>query len=85
VAANDRAYDASVFSKSSVNQALERNMLTIQTDGIFFVDDAFPLRTNIVKPYCRKGPLDEAQKVFNYRLSCSGKYIRDIGFKIPNI
>lgn len=51
VGTNGRVNDASVFSKSSINEALEKKILNIPTEGVFVADDAFPLRTDILKPY----------------------------------
>jgi len=51
VGTNGRANDALVFSKSALNEALQQNLLNIPAEGVFLADDAFPLRTNILKPY----------------------------------
>lgn len=69
VGTNGRANDASVFSKSALNEALQQNRLNIPAEGVFLADDAFPLRTNILKPYTRATALNKTQLVFNYRLS----------------
>jgi hypothetical protein len=69
VGTNGTANDASVFSKSTLNEALQQNLLNIPTEGVFLADYAFPLRTNILKPYTRATALNKTQLVFNYRLS----------------
>jgi hypothetical protein len=69
VGTNGRANDALVFSKSALNEALQQNLLNIHAEGVFLADDAFPLRTNILKPYTRATALNKIQLVFNYRLS----------------
>jgi hypothetical protein len=48
VGTSGRANDASVFSKSALNEALQQNLLNIPAEGVFLADDAFPLRTNIL-------------------------------------
>nr|CAI5861317.1 unnamed protein product [Callosobruchus analis] len=60
-----RASDAAFFAKSSLNAALEDIRNTFPNDGVFVADDAFPLRTYILKPT----HLSRKQKIFNYRLS----------------
>jgi hypothetical protein len=69
VGTNGRANDALVFSKSGMNEALQQNLLNIPAEGVFLADDAFPLRTNILKPYTTANALNKTQMVFNYRLS----------------
>jgi hypothetical protein len=63
VGTNGRANGASLFSKSALNEALQQNRLNIPAD------DAFPLQTNILKPYTRATALNKSQLVFNCRLS----------------
>jgi len=50
VGTNGRVNDALVFSKSTFNEALQRNTLNLPTEGVFVGDDAFPVRKNIMKP-----------------------------------
>lgn len=68
VGTNGRANDALVFSKCTFNEALENNWLNIPDHGVFVGDDAFPLRTSLLKPYS-KNTLSDQEKIFNYRLS----------------
>lgn len=77
VGTNGRVNDASVFSKSSINEALEKNLLNIPPEGVFVADDAFPLRTNILKPYARNTFLTDRQKIFNYRLSRARRIVEN--------
>lgn len=77
VGTNGRVNDAAVFAKSTFNEALQNNSLNIPEQGIFVADDAFPLRTNILKPYSRCGPLTEKQKIFNYRLSRARRVVEN--------
>ncbi|KAM4011782.1 uncharacterized protein ACNLHF_005708 [Anomaloglossus baeobatrachus] len=47
------------------------------TDPVPFVmvsDEAFPLRTNLLRPYPRRG-LDNRRRIFNYRLSRARRYV----------
>jgi hypothetical protein len=77
VGTNGRANDASVFSKSTLNEALQQNLLKIHAEGVFLADDAFPLRTNILKPYTRATALSKTQLVFNYRLSRGQRVVQN--------
>ncbi|XP_003738464.1 protein ANTAGONIST OF LIKE HETEROCHROMATIN PROTEIN 1-like, partial [Galendromus occidentalis] len=53
VGTNGRVNDAGVFEKSSFNRALEEQVLDVPIEGVFVADDAFPLRSNILKPFSR--------------------------------
>lgn len=79
VGTNGRANDAAVFAKSSLNAALGdvRNKLNFPKDGVFVADDAFPLRTNILKPFGRSTHLSRKQKIFNYRLSRARRIVEN--------
>lgn len=77
VGANGRKNDASIFNKSSLNEALTANMLNLPENAVFVADDAFPLRTNILKPYSRIAVLSEKQKIFNYRLSRARRIVEN--------
>ena len=50
VGTDGRANDTLVFSKCALNEALQQNLLNIPAESVFIADDAFPLRTNILKP-----------------------------------
>lgn len=77
VGTNGRANDAHVFSKSAFNVALERSSLDVPEQGVFVADDAFPLRTYILKPFSRCGSLNETQRIFNYRLSRARRVVEN--------
>jgi hypothetical protein len=47
---------------------MENNELNLPPNSVIVGDDAFPLRTNLLKPYSRV-ILTLKQRVFNYRLS----------------
>lgn len=79
VGTNGRANDAAVFAKSSLNAALEdfSNTLNFPKNGVIVADDAFPLRTNILKPYGRSTNLSRKQKILNYRLSRARRVVEN--------
>uniref|UniRef100_A0A8D8TUQ0 Nuclease HARBI1 n=1 Tax=Cacopsylla melanoneura TaxID=428564 RepID=A0A8D8TUQ0_9HEMI len=79
IGTNGRANDASVFTKSSLNMALEdyRNELNFPEEGVIVADDAFPLREYILKPYGRSTYLSRKQKIFNYRLSRARRVVEN--------
>lgn len=83
-----RNSDGGIFSNSEFGQALEMNKLdlphpnmlpnttTKKCPYLFTADDAFPLKTWMMKPY--KGSfLPEKQRVFNYRLSRARRIIEN--------
>ncbi|GAB1861623.1 Nuclease harbi1-like protein [Camponotus japonicus] len=78
----------SIFANSGLGKALETNSLNFPpskelpniTEKIphFFVgDDAFPLRTNLMRPYSRKGIKSDRERIFNYRLSRARRIIEN--------
>lgn len=77
VGTNGRANDAHVFSKSAFNNALASNAPNVPRRGVFVGDDAFPLRTDLLKPYSRCGPLSQKQRIFNYRLSRARRVVEN--------
>lgn len=79
VGCQGRISDGGVFRNSSFCSALESNALNIPppeaipdtdtvTPFVFVADAAFPLTTNIMKPYAHRG-LSQIERVYNYRLS----------------
>ncbi|KAL8567149.1 hypothetical protein ACOMHN_033051 [Nucella lapillus] len=80
VGANGRNNDAGLLSCTSLAQALEENTLnmpaprhlpnrdTIKVPYMLVADDAFPLKSHLMKPYPKRG-LTDSQRIFNYRLS----------------
>ncbi|CAK1597470.1 unnamed protein product [Parnassius mnemosyne] len=77
VGTNGRANDTCVFEKSTLNEAITANLLNIPNEGVFVADDAFPLKTNILKPYNTRGEFNEKHKVFNYRLSRARRVVEN--------
>lgn len=74
-----RDNDSKIFSESDMGKAFNGNKLNIPAQqniigtGIempfYFVGDkAFPLRTNLMRPYARR-QLNNEKRLFNYRLS----------------
>lgn len=76
---NGRMHDASVFRESPLAAQLHSGALNfplpsfltgydINMPYVIVADDAFPLKTNIMKPYPGRDLTNE-KKIFNYRLS----------------
>lgn len=74
VGAKGRGSDGGVFQNSSLYNALETNSLPIPTDFVIVGDDAFPLKTYLMKPYSRRN-LSEEERIYNYRLSRARRVI----------
>ena len=81
IGCNGRVSDGGVFAQSSLCQDLndERNPLNIPQPKplpgrilplpyFIVADDAFPLKSNIMKPYPQRG-LTTKQRIYNYRQS----------------
>ena len=77
VGTNGRANDASVFNKSTLNEALLSNLLNFPKEGVIVADDAFYLRTDVLKPYNTRGEFGDKQKIFNYRLSKARRVVEN--------
>ena len=87
VGAQGRISDAGVYNNCSLSKKLETNTLNIppaefleQTDFhcpyMIVADDAFPLRTYIMKPYARRG-MNKKEIIFNYRLSRARRVVEN--------
>ncbi|XP_031637791.1 uncharacterized protein LOC116350190, partial [Contarinia nasturtii] len=79
VGCKGRISDGGVFNRSSLYHAIENNLLnipspyclpgtTIETPYVIVADDAFALKSYIMKPFNFRNQ-DKSQQVFNYRLS----------------
>lgn len=68
VGSDGKASDSTIFKVSTLNIALEKNLLNWPEGGLCVGDDAFALRTNIFKPFSHRH-LSLEEKIFNYRLS----------------
>lgn len=86
VGCNGRISDGGVFRNASISEALEKNMLNIPPDRevapgftlpyVIVADDAFPLKTYIMKPFAMRG-LDYEKRIFNYRLSRARRIVEN--------
>jgi hypothetical protein len=88
VGAYGKQNDAKTFSNSSFGKLLLNNPQTFPTfqltfggnqhrlSGVFVTDDAFPLRSNIQKPYAGH-MLSMKKAIFNYRLSRARRVIEN--------
>lgn len=76
VGRNGRASDSTIFRESTLNLAMENNELNMPPNSVIVGDDAFPLRTNLLKPYSRVN-LTLKQRVFNYRLSRARRVVEN--------
>ena len=90
IGAKGRESDGGVYAKSNIGYAIENNLLNIppartfdnysdsvQFPYVFVADDAFTLRTHMMKPYARSGPMDYSMTIFNYRLSRARRIIEN--------
>jgi hypothetical protein len=73
--ANGRNSDGGIFRKCLLYQELENNMLP--HGGFLVGDDAFPLKTYLLKPYSHR-TLTCEQKIFNYRLSRARRIVENL-------
>lgn len=87
VGAYGRNSDGGVYNASSLSRALETNAIDMPspdrlgaTDIIspytIIADDAFPLKTYLMKPYSQRG-LQPNQIIFNYRLSRARRIVEN--------
>lgn len=87
VGCNGRVSDGGVFKNSSLYKAFETGSLSIpqpkplpggsvSVPFMIVADDAFPLRTDIMKPYSQVG-LTRKRRIFNYRLSRARRIVEN--------
>lgn len=84
-----RISDGGVFAHSTLYKILtEENTLNIPAPIVLpgrmrpmpyvvVADDAFPLKPNILKPYCGVQPKGSRQRIFNYRLSRARRIVEN--------
>lgn len=86
IGAEGRQSDGGVFRNSKLYAALEENSLQIPPPEIVSVggpilpyvivaDEAFALKSYMMRPYSRSQELDRRKKVFNYRLSAARRIV----------
>lgn len=87
---NGRISDGGVFANCSLSSALENNALNLPkpqplkgrnqvTPFVIVGDDAFPLRTYLMKPYpFKQTDMQVATCVFNYRLSRARRVVENV-------
>ena len=86
---NGRQNDAGIYGASGIASALQDNTLdfpapspirdhgdSIAVPYMLIGDDAFPLKTTLMKPYPQRGPTD-SQVIFNYRLSRARRVVEN--------
>jgi len=82
-----RISDGGVFSTCSLSSAMESNVLHIPPDHklpgcdiytpqVIVADDAFPLKTFLMKPYSSRN-LTQQQRIYNYRLSRARRVVEN--------
>lgn len=76
VGGNGRASDSAIFRDCTLNIAMENNTLGMSENSVIIGDDAFPLRTNLMKPYSKTG-LSHSERIFNYRLSRARRVVEN--------
>ncbi|XP_028410490.1 putative nuclease HARBI1 [Dendronephthya gigantea] len=87
VGAAGRAGDAGVFGDSALKEALISNSLNIppattirgistKVDYHIVADDAFPMTTQMMKPYPHRN-LEKEKRIFNYRLSRARRVVEN--------
>jgi hypothetical protein len=63
VGGNGRASDSAIFTDCTLNISMENNTLGMPENSVIIGDDAFPLRTNLMKPYSKTG-LSNYERIF---------------------
>ena len=87
VGCNERISDGGVFRNYHLSKALEQNSLNIPSVGelpndgrklpyVIVGDDAFPLKTYLMKPYPHQH-LSREKGIFNYRLSRARRVVEN--------
>lgn len=79
VGVNGRMTDGGIWHDSEFNRAINEpsNPLNLPADSILLADGAFPLKTNLMKPYPGTR-LTKEQQIFNKRLSRCRRIIENV-------
>ncbi len=88
IGTNGRISDGGVFQKSTLARTLESNQINIPADCplplrtksspfVFVADDAFPLKSFIMKPFNGKSTDSVERRTYNYRLSRARRVVEN--------
>jgi len=88
VGANGRQSDAGVYGNCSLSEALEKNSLNLPAPSyltnskivapyVVVADDAFALKTYMIKPFPERLTDDLPSQIFNYRLSRARRIVEN--------
>ena len=91
IGTNGRVSDGGVWNNCSLSQAIEDDTISLpppnclphgvqKLSHIFVADDAFTLKTNLMKPYPQKG-LDAEKRVYNYRHSRARRIVENLSLE----
>lgn len=80
--------DSSIFVNSGLGKVLETKSLNLpppkelpstneKMPHFFVGDEAFPLQTNLMRPYSKKAIKSDRERIFNYRLSRARRIIEN--------
>lgn len=85
-----RQSDSGVYTSSNLGHAIDNNLLNIPTPRAipgyhsnkmfpftFVADEAFALKTFMMRPFPRRNVLDSSETIFNYRLSRARRVIEN--------
>lgn len=85
---NGRISDGGVLQNSHFFRKLQNNLLNIPEESalgnerhlpyVFVADDAFPLRTDMIKPFRQSDLTSIEKKIFNYRLSRARRIVENV-------
>lgn len=87
IGANGSCSDGQIFNQCELKDMLEEQLLAVPeaspliqddrpTPYFFIADDAFPLRTWMMKPFSRRN-LEADERIFNYRLSRARRVVEN--------
>lgn len=77
VGAQGRMNDSTIFNNSPLKKKIEDGSLNFPTWGVLLGDEAFALKTYLMKPYPRRLALSTEEKIFNYRLSRARRIVEN--------
>lgn len=76
VGAQGRVSDGGIFQESTLHEKLENSQLNMEPGMVIVADDAFPLKTYLMKPFSRRN-LSLRERIFNYRLSRARRIVEN--------